>query len=65
MGRTQHAPRRGTILVGAVLTVFAAAALFLTVLPARVVGLEVETLGIYAAIAAAVVLLLGIFFEGI
>jgi len=26
---------------------------------------EVETLGIYAAIAAALVLLLGIFFEGI
>jgi hypothetical protein len=55
----------GTILVAAALTAFAAVAFFLTVLPASIGGFATLTLGIYAAIAAVILLLLGIFLEGL
>jgi hypothetical protein len=65
MRRLQHAPKMGTILVAAALTAFAVVALFLTVLPATIAGFATLTLGIYAAIAGVVLLLLGIFLEGL
>jgi hypothetical protein len=61
----QQAPKTGTIVFAAVLTAFAAVALFLDVLPATILGQPTPTLGIYAAIVAFVVLLIGVFVDGI
>ena len=65
MRRMQQAPRMPTIVVGTLLTLFAAAALFLEALPARIAGIPMATIGVWAAIAAFAILLLGVFFEGI
>ena len=54
-----------TIVVATLLTLFAAAALFLEALPTRIAGVPTATLGIFAAIAAFAILLLGVFFEGV
>lgn len=63
--RSNQAPRMGTILVAALLTIFAALVFFTSLLPATLAGFATGTLALYAAIAAFVILLLGIFFEGI
>ena len=61
----QQAPRGGTILVATLLTFFAAVALFFEGLPARIAGFPTVTLGIYAAVVAFVILLIGVFVDGI
>jgi len=54
-----------TILVALLLTVFAAVVLFTSLLPATIAGFASVTVALYAAIAAFVILLLGVFVEGI
>ena len=63
--RTQWAPRAATIAVAAVLTVFAALAFFTGLLPGTIAGFAVGTLALYAAVAAFVILLLGVFVKGV
>lgn len=63
--RSNRAPKMGTILVALVLTVFAAVVYFTSLLPATIAGFASVTLALYAAIAAFVILLLGVFVEGI
>jgi hypothetical protein len=63
--RSNQAPKMGTILVALVLTVFAALVFFTSLLPATIAGIGSATLALYAAIAAFVILLLGVFVEGI
>jgi hypothetical protein len=63
--RSNQAPKMGTILVAALLTVFAALVFFTSLLPAAIAGIASVTLALYAAIAAFVILLLGVFVEGI
>lgn len=63
--RSNQAPRMGTILVAALLTVFAALGFFTNVLPDTIAGFASVTLALYAAIIAFVILLLGVFVEGI
>lgn len=63
--RTQWAPRLATIAVAAVLTVFAALVFFTGLLPGTIAGVAVGTLAVYAAVAAFVILLLGVFVKGI
>jgi hypothetical protein len=63
--RSNKAPRMGTILIAALLTVFAALGFFTSVLPGTIAGFASVTLALYAAIVAFVILLLGIFVEGI
>jgi dolichol kinase len=63
--RSNHAPRSGTIVLAAVLTVFAALVFFTSVLPATIAGFATGTLALYAAIVAFVLLLLGTFIEGV
>jgi hypothetical protein len=63
--RSNKAPKMGTILVAALLTVFAALVFFTTLLPATIAGFASATLALYAAIIAFVILLLGVFVEGI
>ena len=63
--RSNFAPRFGTIVVAAVLTVFAALAFFTDLLPGTIAGFATGTLALYAAIAAFVVLLLGVFIDGV
>jgi hypothetical protein len=63
--RSNFAPRTGTIAVAAVLTVFAAVVFFTNLLPGTVAGFAAGTLALYAAIAAFVILLLGVFVEGV
>jgi hypothetical protein len=63
--RSNQAPRMGTILIAALLTVFAALGFFTSVLPGTIAGFASVTLALYAAIVAFVILLLGIFVEGI
>ncbi len=55
----------GTIFVAALLTIFAALVFFTSVLPATIAEFASGTLALYAAIAAFVILPLGIFIEGI
>lgn len=55
----------GTILVAALLIIFAAVAFFTGLLPAAIAGFATATLALYAAIAAFLILLLGIFFRGL
>ena len=55
----------GTILVAALLTVFAALGFFTSVLPDTIAGFAIATLALYAAIVAFVLLLLGVFIDGI
>jgi hypothetical protein len=63
--RTHWAPKAGTIAVAALLTIFAALVFFTAVLPATILGFAAGTLAVYAAVVAFVILLLGIFVEGI
>ena len=63
--RSHWAPRTGTIAAAAVLTVFAALVFFTNMLPGTIAGFAAGTLALYAAIAASVILLLGVFVEGV
>jgi hypothetical protein len=63
--RSNQAPKMGTILIAALLTIFAALVFFTSLLPATIAGFASGTLALYAALAAFVILLLGIFIEGI
>ena len=63
--RSNQAPRMGTILIAALLTMFAALGFFTSVLPENIAGFASATLALYAAIVAFVILLLGVFVEGI
>jgi hypothetical protein len=63
--RTHWAPKAATIAVAAVLTIFAALVFFTAVLPGTIGGFAAGTLAIYAVVVAFVILLLGIFVEGI
>jgi hypothetical protein len=63
--RTHWAPKAGTIAVAAVLTIFAALVFFTGLLPSTIAGFAAGTLAVYAAVVAFVILLLGIFVEGI
>ncbi|HEX4984236.1 MAG TPA: hypothetical protein VFV63_21215 [Ilumatobacteraceae bacterium] len=63
--RSNQAPKTATILVAAVLTVFAALVFFTSLVPATILGFAAATLALYAAIAAFVLLLLGVFIKGL
>ena len=63
--RSHWAPRAGTIAVAAVLTVFAALIFFTSLLPGTIAGFAASTLALYAAVAAFVILLLGVFLKGV
>jgi hypothetical protein len=63
--RTQWAPRAATIAVAAVLIVFAALVFFTNLLPGTIAGFAAATLALYAAVAAFVILLLGVFVKGV
>ena len=62
--RFNFAPRWPTILVAVVLTIVGAFGTFGGYLP-TIAGIPSETLGVWAFVAAAAVLMLGILFEGI
>jgi hypothetical protein len=64
-GRSLWAPRAGTIAVAVELTVFAALVFFTNLLPGTIAGVAAATMALYAAIAAFVILLLGVFLRGI
>jgi len=55
--RTQHAPRARTIIVALVLILVGMAGTFAEILP--------DNIGIYAFVAATLLLLIGVFFERI
>ena len=63
--RSNFAPKSRTIVVSAVLTVFAAVVFFTNLLPGTIAGFAAGTLALYAAVAAFVILLLGVFVEGV
>ena len=63
--RSNYAPRSGTILLAAVLTIFAALVFFTSLLPGTIAGFATGTLALYAAIIAFVLLLVGTFVEGV
>jgi hypothetical protein len=63
--RSHWAPKLGTVVLAAVLTVFAALVFFTNLLPGTIAGFGTGTLALYAAVAALVVLLLGIFIKDI
>jgi hypothetical protein len=63
--RTHWAPRAGTIAIAAVLIVFAALVFFTSLLPVTIAGFAAGTLALYAAVAAFVILLLGVFLKGV
>jgi hypothetical protein len=63
--RTHWAPKAGTVAVAALLTIFAALVFFTSLLPGTLAGFASATLAVYAAVVAFVILLLGIFVEGI
>jgi len=63
--RSHRAPRAGTIAVAAVLTAFAALVFFTNLLPGTIGGFAAATLALYAAVAAFVILLLGVFLKGV
>ena len=62
--RMNFAPRMPTIIVGLVLTLLGLLGTFGGLLPGMF-GMTSEVLGAWAFVAAAVVLMLGIIFEGI
>ncbi len=64
MGRMNFAPRMPTIIVALVLVVIGLLGTFGAMLPA-VAGLESTTIGAWAFVIAAAVMLAGIVFEGI
>jgi len=59
------APKAGTVVLAAVLTVFAALVFFTNLLPGTIAGFATGTLALYAAIAALVALLLGVFVKDV
>lgn len=63
-GRMNFAPRMPTIIVALALMVIGMLGTFAGVLPA-IAGLSSETIGAWAFLAAAVVLIVGMVFEGI
>jgi hypothetical protein len=63
--RSHFAPRASTIAVAAALTVFAAVVFFTTLLPGTIAGFAAGTLALYAAVAALVILLLGVYLKGV
>jgi hypothetical protein len=63
--RSHRAPRAGTIAVAGVSTVFAALVFFTNLLPGTIAGFAAATLALYAAVAAFVILLLGVFLKGV
>jgi hypothetical protein len=63
-GRTQRAPRLGTILVAIILVIVGVAGTFLHMIPA-VAGYSGQTIGVVAYVLATIVILLGIFFRGL
>ena len=63
-GRTQRAPRLGTILVAIILVIVGVAGTFLHMIPA-VAGYSGQTIGVVAFVLATIVILLGIFFRGL
>jgi hypothetical protein len=63
--RGNWAPRAGTIAVAAVLTIFAALVFFTNLVPGTIAGFAAGTLALYAAIAAFLILLLGVFVKGV
>ena len=64
MGRMNFAPRMPTIIVALVLVLIGLLGTFGGLLPS-VAGLDSATIGVWSYLAAAVVLLTGIVFEGI
>ena len=64
MSRMNFAPRMPTIIVGVALTLLGLLGTFGGLLP-TIAGLDSATLGPWAFVAATVVLLLGMVFEGI
>jgi hypothetical protein len=63
-GRMNFAPRMPTIIVGLALILIGQLGTFGGLLP-EIAGMSSEVLGAWAFVAAAVVMLLGIAFEGI
>ena len=63
--RSNQAPKTTTILVAAVLTIFAALVFFTSLVPATLFGFAAATLAVYAAIVAFVLMLLGVFIKGL
>ena len=63
--RSNYAPKSRTIVLAAVLTVFAALVFFTSIVPATIAGFATGTLALYAAIVAFVILLLGTFVDGV
>ena len=63
--RSHWAPRVGTIVVAALLTIFAALVFLTNLVPGTIAGFAAGTLALYAAIAAFVILLLGVFVKGV
>ena len=64
MGRMNFAPRMPTIIVALVLVVVGLLGTFGGLLPS-IAGLDSATIGVWAFVAATVVMLAGIVFEGI
>jgi hypothetical protein len=64
MGRMNFAPRMPTIIVALVLMLIGTLGTFAGLLPS-VAGLSSEVIGAWAFVAAAVVLFVGMIFEGI
>lgn len=63
--RSNQAPKLATIVVAAVLTIFAALIFFTSLVPATIFGFAAATLAVWAAIVAFVLLLLGVFLKGL
>ncbi|HEY7589515.1 MAG TPA: hypothetical protein VH723_00845 [Candidatus Limnocylindrales bacterium] len=63
--RANQAPRAGTVLLAALLTIFAAVVFFTTLLPSAIAGIAMGTLALWAAIIAFVIVLLGSFIRGL
>jgi hypothetical protein len=61
---SQRAPRNATVLVALVLVIVGVLGTFLGLIPA-VAGISGETIGVFAYVAATVVMLLGIFLRGL
>ena len=60
----QRAPRMPTILVAIILVIVGVAGTFLHLIPA-VAGFSGPEIGVFAYVAASIVMLLGIFFRGL
>ena len=63
--RSNQAPKTTTILVAAVLTIFAALVFFTSLVPATVHAFAAATLALWAAVVALVQRLLGVFLKGL